>query len=74
MKGIPILLAFFVIFTSASLLIANPIFPGGFLHIILNESLQGYGGFVEAVINGVFYGMIFWLVFVGISKRLEREE
>lgn len=74
MKGMPILLSFFVIFTSASLLIANPMFPGSFLYIILNENLQGYIEFVEAVVNGVFYGMIFWLVFVGISKRLEKEE
>lgn len=74
MKGIPILIAFFVIFTSASLLIANPMFPGSFIQATLNDSFQGYGEFVEAMVNGVFYGMIFWLVFVGISKKLEKEE
>jgi len=74
MRCIPILVVFFVIFTFASLLMANPMFPGSFFHIILGESLREYSEFVEAMVNGVFYGMIFWLVFVGISKRLEKEK
>jgi len=36
--------------------------------------MSGYTEYLGAVLNGVFYGAILWLVFVVISRRLETEK
>jgi hypothetical protein len=74
MKGSKILVAFFLIFTSASLLIPSPIFPGNVLCAFLGGEVSQFNGVVGAFLNGVFYGVVVWLVFVGISRRLVGEE
>jgi len=74
MKGSKILVAFFLIFTSASLLIPSPIFPGNVLCAFLGGEVSRFNGVVGAFLNGVFYGVVVWLVFVGISRRLGGEE
>jgi hypothetical protein len=74
MRGIIILIAFFLIFTSASLLIPSPMFPGNVICALIGNAISAYAEFLSAVINGVFYGSILWLVFVVISRRLEKEK
>lgn len=74
MRGSKILVAFFLIFTSASLLIPSPIFPGNVLCALLGGGVSPFNGVVGAFLNGVFYGVVVWLVFVGISRKLVGEE
>lgn len=74
MRGSRILVAFFLIFTSASLLIPSPIFPGNVLCALLGGEVSWFNGVVGAFLNGVFYGVVVWLVFVGISRKLVGEE
>lgn len=73
MRGIPILLAFFFIFALASLLIPSPLFPGNLFCALIGEAASEYAGYLSAVFNGVFYGVILWLVFVMVSKRFEED-
>jgi hypothetical protein len=73
MRGTLILVVFFLIFASASLLIPSPMFPGNFFCILIGEAISQYVEYLSALFNGVFYALILWLVFVVISRRLEEE-
>lgn len=74
MRGFLILLAFFSLFTVASLLIPSPMFPGNFFCTLIGNAVSGFAGCLSAVFNGVFYGVILWLIFLTISGRLETEK
>jgi hypothetical protein len=73
MRGILILVVFFLMFTFASLLIPSPMFPGTVFCMLIGEGISQYIEYLSAFFNGVFYGVILWLVFVVISRRLEEE-
>lgn len=73
MRGIPILIVFFMIFLAASLIIPSPMFPGNVICALMGGRIGEYSNYLSAVFNGVFYGAILWLVFTVISRRLERE-
>jgi len=72
MRGAIILIAFFLMFTVASLLIPSPMFPGNFFSTLIGLAASEYYKYLSAVFNGVFYGVILWLVFAVISRRLEK--
>lgn len=74
MRGALILTVFFLIFTSASLLIPTPMFPGNIFCTLIGESIVEYAEYLSAVFNGVFYSVILWLVFVLVSRKLEEEK
>ncbi|MCW4046062.1 MAG: hypothetical protein NWE99_00655 [Candidatus Bathyarchaeota archaeon] len=69
MKGM-IALAFFSLFLVASLLIPVPLFPGSWFCAALGQAARDYVSILSALFNGVFYGVILWAVFVGISRKL----
>jgi len=73
LKGAAILIVFFVLFTGASLLIPSPMFPGNLLCKLIGGLAVQYTTYASAVFNGILYGVALWLVFIGISRRLERE-
>ena len=70
MKGL-IILAFFSLFAAASLLIPTPMFPGSWFCAVIGQGVIDYVGVLSAVFNGLFYGVILWLFFIGISRKLE---
>jgi hypothetical protein len=61
-------------FTTASLLIPSPMFPGNALCIIMGTSIDQYTGDLRALFNGAVYGITLWLVFVLVGRRLEQEK
>lgn len=71
MGGRIILAVFFLMFTIACLLAPCPMFPGNFLCSSIGSAVSVYSLYVSAFVNGLFYGLILWLVFAGISRRLE---
>ncbi|MEM1563190.1 MAG: hypothetical protein QW161_00760 [Candidatus Bathyarchaeia archaeon] len=73
-KGISILIVFFLMFLAASLLIPSPMFPGNFICTLMGEIGEEYQRFVSAIFNGIFYGTILWLVFVAVSRKFEEEK
>ncbi len=74
MQGGKILVAFFLLFMAASLLIPSPMFPGNAFCTLIGGAVNEYPAFWSAAFNGVFYGVILWLVFVLISSRFEGEK
>jgi len=74
MRGALILIVFFLMFTVASLLIPLPMFPGNVLSKLMGQAASQYYAFLSAIFNGLIYGIILWLVFILISRRLEREK
>jgi hypothetical protein len=70
-KGI-IALAFFSLFAASSLLIPVPLFPGSWFCGLIGQSIQEYVGVISAVFNGLFYGAILWLIFIGVSRKLAK--
>lgn len=74
MRGTRILVAFLILFTSASLLIPSPMFPGNVFCTWIGTAISGYEKFLSAFFNGVFYGVILWLAFAVISRRFEEEK
>lgn len=73
LRGVPILIIFFLMFTIATILVPCPMFPGNFISVSIGKVINGYSAYLSAVFNGVFYGIIVWLVFVALSRRLEQE-
>jgi len=72
MRGGAIFLAFFVLFTIASYAVPVPLFPGNLVPALRFVTVPTeYAPFVSAVVNGVVYGLIVWLVFVLVSRRFE---
>jgi hypothetical protein len=70
MKGL-IILVFFSLFAVASLLITVPGFTGSGFCSLIGQGVRDYVSILSAVFNGMFYGVILWLIFVGISRKLE---
>jgi hypothetical protein len=73
-RGTPILIIFFLMFTVTSLLAPFPMFPGNFLCLEIGPVISAYAPYFSAAFNGLFYGVLIWLVFAGISRKLERED
>jgi hypothetical protein len=74
MKGTIILLVFFALFTGASLLIPSPMFPGNVICALVGGTAVTYTSYLSAFFNGVIYSFALWIVFMSISRRLEREK
>jgi hypothetical protein len=69
MRGI-IILAFFSLFAVASLLIPVPMFPGSWFCALIGPGTLDYVNILSAVFNGLFYGVILWVFFIGVSRKL----
>jgi len=75
MQGGAIFLAFFVLFTVASCAVPVPLFPGNLVSVLGFITVPvGYAPFVSAVVNGLVYGFVVWLVFVLVSRRFEESK
>jgi len=73
-RGAVILIVFFVLFTAASLLIPRPMFPGNMLVNLIGGELSRYPVYASAFFNGILYGVVLWLIFMALSKRLGQEK
>jgi hypothetical protein len=49
-------------------------FPGTFFCALIGGAISEYTEYLSAVFNGLFYGVILWIVFTVISRRLEVEK
>jgi hypothetical protein len=50
-----------------------PMFPGNFLCFSIGPAISAYTLYLSAAFNGLFYGVFVWLIFAGISRKLEQE-
>jgi len=72
MHGGPVFLAFFVLFAAASYAVPVPLFPGSYVPLLgIVDIPSAYASLVSAMVNGLVYGAVVWLVFMFASRRLE---
>jgi mannitol-specific phosphotransferase system IIBC component len=71
MRGGAVFLAFFLLFTLASLAVPVPLFPGSAIHTFFSLPVDTYAPLISAITNGVTYGLIVWLVFFVATRKLD---
>jgi len=72
MRAAAIFVAFFLLFTCASIAVPVPMFPGNMIPRWFGISLSGYTPFIEAVANGLVYGFITWMVFFLVDRKIDK--
>lgn len=71
MKASAIFFAFFLLFTSASIAVPIPLFPGNMVSTIVTIPASDYIVYLEALTNGVTYAFVTWLLFSVLARKLE---
>ena len=72
MRATAIFVAFFLMFTSASIAVPIPLFPGNMISSLFGIPTSGFMTYLEALTNGLTYGFITWLVFFVVDRKLEK--
>jgi hypothetical protein len=49
-------------------------FPGNVLCTLIGGAAATYRTYLSAFFNGVLYSIALWIIFISISRRLEREK
>jgi hypothetical protein len=71
MRGGAVFLAFFILFTLASMAVPVPLFPGSVIHALFGLALDSYAPLISAITNGITYGVVVWLVFFLATRKLD---
>jgi hypothetical protein len=71
MRATAIFAAFFLLFTSASIAVPIPLFPGNMISTLFGMLPAEYMPYLEALTNGLTYGFITWIVFFLVDKKIE---
>ena len=71
MKASAIFFAFFLLFTSVSIAVPIPIFPGNMVSTLIEFPASEFIVYFEALANGVTYAFVTWLVFSLLVRKLE---
>jgi hypothetical protein len=74
LKGAYFFIVFFLIFTTAVLLIPTPMFPGDIILSLINAATSPQAAYLSALINGVTYGLIAWAVFAIAMRKIGAPE
>ncbi len=72
MRGLAVFTVFCAIFLTSSLFILSPLFPGNIVCFLLGISESSQISVVSAIVNGVFYGFVVWIVFNLSFKWVEK--
>jgi hypothetical protein len=72
MRATAIFAAFFLLFTSASIAVPIPLFPGNMIATLFGIPPSEYIPYLEALTNGLTYGFITWTVFFLVDKKIEK--
>jgi hypothetical protein len=71
MRGGTVFLIFFVLFSAASYGIPVPLFPGNIVLSWVTSVPAMYAPLISALVNGIVYGCIVWLVFIIVISKFE---
>ena len=71
MRATAIFAAFFLLFTSASIAVPIPLFPGNMVPTLFGIQASEYILYLEALTNGLTYGFITWIVFFLLARKIE---
>lgn len=72
MRATTIFLAFFLIFTAASIAVPIPLFPGNTVTTLSLIPTSDFTTYLEALTNGLTYGFIIWIMFFWVDKKIEK--
>ncbi len=72
MRAAAIFVAFFLLFTCASIAVPVPLFPGNMIPTWFRISLSDFAPYVEAVVNGLVYGFVTWMVFFLVDRKMDK--
>ena len=72
MRAAAIFVAFFLLFTCASIAVPVPLFPGNMVPTWFGISLSEYTSYIEAVANGLVYGLVTWMVFFFVNRKMDK--
>jgi hypothetical protein len=72
MRATAIFAAFFLLFTSASIAVPIPLFPGNMIPTLFGMPSSEYISYLEALTNGLTYAFITWIVFFVVDKKIEK--
>ena len=75
MRATPVFFAFFMLFTLASLAVPIPLFPGSAITAFIQTPISAiteYLVYIAAISNGLIYGIVVWVVFFFVDKKLEK--
>ena len=72
MRAAAIFIIFFILFTSASIAVPVPLFPGNMFPTFLEIQTSEYTPYLGALTNGLTYGFIIWIIFYLVDKRMEK--
>jgi len=75
MRATPVFFAFFLLFTLASLAVPIPLFPGSTITAFIQtpiSAISEYLVYIAAISNGLIYGIVVWVVFFFVDKKLEK--
>jgi uncharacterized RDD family membrane protein YckC len=72
MKNSPVFVVFFAFFTLATIVVPVPMFPGNMIYIWFGILSTSYAFYVSAILNGITYGLVAWIVYVLASKKIEK--
>jgi len=70
MKDSLIFVTFFVFWTLATIVAPVPLFPGNMVYIWFEASPVSYFFYISAIINGITYGLVIWIVYELCSKMV----
>jgi len=71
MRATAIFVAFFLLFTSATIAVPVPLFPGNMVSTLFEMPVSEYMPYLEALTNGLTYGFISWIVFLFLARKIE---
>jgi hypothetical protein len=72
MRAAAIFFVFFLLFTSASIAVPIPLFPGNMISTLFGIPASEYMSYLEALTNGLTYAFITWIVFFLLDKKIEK--
>jgi hypothetical protein len=72
MRATAIFFVFFLLFTSASIAVPIPLFPGNMVPTLFGISASEYILYLEALTNGLTYAFITWIVFFLLARKIEK--
>jgi len=70
MKDFLIFVTFFAFLTLATIVAPVPMFPGNMVYIWFEASSVPYLFYISAIINGITYGLVVWIVYKLCSKMI----
>lgn len=72
MRAAAIFVAFFLLFTLASISVPVPMFPGNMIHRWFGIPVSAHTPYIEAVANGLVYGFVTWMVFFMVNRKMDK--